>query len=186
MAWWQAPNPDVVVAPGGEFPPGSVRAQRFVDRELVQPGQNGRLLWGRLAEVLATVGDVRPLSLYETSADDVTAIVGPSVHAYFRREGDVLVESVDPDGWRRFSFHPQARVLTRVVMSLATLAPFAPHRLMACTLVDGRGGVLISDGHNLLLGDLPEDRGPVRAAVRLSPEDVQLLLLARLRVRQVA
>src|SRR5690606_8079233 len=117
---------------------------------------------------------------------DVTSIVGPSVHAYFRSEGDVLVESVDPEGWRRFTFHPQARVMARVVMGLATIAPTAPDRLMACTLLDGRGGVLVSDGTDLMLGDLPEDRGAVRDAVRLSPEDVQLLLLARLRVPQVA
>ncbi|GAA3539243.1 hypothetical protein AFL01nite_28900 [Aeromicrobium flavum] len=184
MAWWQASQPEVVVAPSGDLLPGSVRARRFVDRELVQPGPNGRLLWSRLAEVLATVGDVRPLSLYETTADDVTSIVGPSVHCYFR-DGDVLVESVDPEGWRRFTFHPEALVLARLVMGLATIVPPAG-RLMACTLADGRDGVLLADGENLLLGDLPVDRGAVRDVVRLSPEDVQLLLLARLRLPQVA
>lgn len=186
MAWWQASNPVVVVSPDGQGMPRSVRDRRFVDRELVQPGPDGRLLWGHLADVLAAVGDLIPLSLYETTAEDITAMVGPSVHCYFQGDDQVLVESVDPDGERRFTFHSEARVLARLVMGLATIVPSAPDRMIACTLADGRDGVLLCDGVNLLLGDLPADRGPVRSAVSLSPEDIQLLLLARVRMPQVA
>ncbi len=185
-SWWQASSPDVVAAPGVEFIPGSVRDPRFLDREQVLPGPGGRLLWGRLAEVLAALGDITPISLYETTADDITAISGPSVHCYFRRDAEALVESVDPDGWRRFTFVPEALVVSRLVMAIATITPSAPSHLVACTLADGRDGVLLSDGMDVLLGDLPVDRGSVRAAVRLSPEDVQLLLLARVRIPAVA
>lgn len=185
-SWWQASNPVVVAAPGDEFVPGSVHDPRFLDRELVQPGPSGRLLWGRLAEVLATIGDITPISLYETTAEDITAISGPSVHCYFRREGHVLVESVDPEGWRRFTFVPETLVVARLVMAIATITPSGPNQLVACTLADGRDSVLLSDGMSVLLGDLPADRGPVRSAVSLSPEDVQLLMLARVRVPAVA
>lgn len=181
-SWWQASRPEVIAGPGDEFHPGSVRDRRFLDRERVLPGPGGRLLWGRLAEVLAAVGDITPLSLFETTPADVTAIAGPSVHCYFRRGADAVVESVDPHGWRRFSFVPERRVLTRLVMGLATIRPSEPGRVIACTLADDRDGVLLSAGTSLLLGDLPEDRGPIRAAVHLSPEDIHLLLLARVRI----
>ena len=52
--------------------------------------------------------------------------------------------------------------------------------------MDGRGSVLVSDGMDVLLGDLPEDRGAVQNAVRLVPEDVQVLLRSRLRELAVA
>lgn len=185
-SWWQASRPEVVAEPGNEFLPGSVRDRRFLDRERVVPGPGGRLMWGRLAEVLAALGDITPLSLYETTPADITAIAGPSVHCYFRRGADAVVESVDPRGWRRFSFVPERRVLARLVMGLATIRPSEPDHVIACTLADNRDGVLLAAGSSVLLGDLPEDRGPIRAAVRLSPEDIQLLLLARVRIPAVA
>jgi len=181
-AWWQAANPDVVVAPGDRFVPGTVRDPRFLDRELVQPGPGRRLRWDRVADVLGAVGDVSPLSLYETTAADVTAIAGPSVHCYSRPDGEMVVESVDPHGWRRFTFHPEAWVLARLVMGLATITPTEPGRLVACALGDPTESVLLTDGTAILLGDLPADPGPVRRAVHLSPEDIHVLLFARVRV----
>lgn len=185
-SWWQSSNPDVVVAPAGEFVPGSVRDPRFLDRALVEPGPGRRLPWDRLADVLGAIGDSTPLSLYETTPDDITAIAGPSVHCYSRGDGEMVVESVDPLGWRRFTFHPEAWVLARLVIGLATITPTEPGRLVACALGDETGSVLLIDGSSIVLGDLPEGRGPVRRAVHLSPEDIQLLLLARVRIPAVA
>ena len=180
-SWWMASNPDVVAVPAGEFVPGSVRDRRFLDREQVLPGPSGRLRPARLAEVLAALGDIDPLSLYETTSEDVTTLCGPSVHCYFREDDDVVVESIAPDGWRRFSFVPERYVVARLILGLATIRPSEPGRLVACTLADGRDSLLVSDGVDVLLGDLPQDRGPVQNAVRLAPEDVQVLLRSRLR-----
>ncbi|MCD9154514.1 hypothetical protein [Aeromicrobium duanguangcaii] len=184
-SWWRASNPELVVAPTGAPMIGSVHDRRFVDRELVQPGPSGRLLRKNVAEVLAAVGDVDPMSLYETRVDDVTVIDGPSVHCYFRSEGDVVVESVDPDGWRRFTFVTEPRVMARLVIDFAAIVPGGPGRLVACALAEG-SAVLLSDGTNVVLGDLPESHGPAHHTVRLEPEDLQLLLLARLRTPALA
>jgi len=181
-----ASNPDVVAIPESEFVPGSVRDARFLDRDQVLPGPSGRLMWGRLAEVLGALGDITPLSLYETTADDITEMVGPSVHCYFRPGKDVVVESVAPNGWRRFTFVPEQLVVTRLILGIATIRPSAPGHVVACTLADEHDGVLVSDANDVLLGDLPAGRGSIRRAMRLSPEDVRLLLMARLRVPVVA
>lgn len=181
-SWWMASNPEVVAVPTGEFEPGSVHDRRLLGSEQLLPGPSGRLLWSRVAEVLVVLGDVEPLSLYETTRDDITALAGPSVHCHRRAGADAVVESVDPHGWRRFTFVPEQLVVTRLLLGLATIRPSVPGRVVACTLADGRGGVLVSDGVDVLLGDLPDEPGPIRAAVPLGPEDVHLLMMARLQV----
>ena len=185
-SWWMASSPDVVATPAGEFAPGSVRDRRFLDREQVLPGPGGRLLWDRLADVLAALGDVTPLSLYETTAEDITTLAGPAVHCYFRGDEEVLVESVAPDGMRRFSFVPERLVVARLVIGLATIRPLHAGQVIGCTLADDRDSVLLSDGVDVLLGDLPQDRGAIRNAIRLEHEDVQVLLRSRLRETAVA
>lgn len=183
QTWWHTATPDVLVAPDDDLGPRSVRAGRFVDRERVQPGDDrGRPMWARLPDVLATVADVTPLSLYETSADDVTLMRGPTMHWYASTGPETLVETVDDLGWRRFAFVPPARAAAALIGSIATGSPGTAGRWLACTLADRRGGVVLSDGVNLVLGDLPLASGPIREPMSLATEDVSLLLLARLRV----
>jgi len=186
QTWWHTATPDVLVAPDGDLGPRSVRSGRFVDRERVQPGEGGRPMWARLADVLATVADVVPLSLYETSADDITAMHGASMHWYATAGHETLVETVDALGWRRFAFVPPPRAAAALIGSIATGNPGADGRWLACTLADQRGSVVLSDGVDLVLGDLPAHTGPVLAPMRLASEDVSLLLLARLRVPALA
>ncbi|MFH7322918.1 hypothetical protein [Aeromicrobium sp. JJY06] len=182
QSWWHTANPDILVAPDGELGPRSVRASRFVDRERVQPGPSGRTLWPRLADVLATVADVTPLSLYETSAEDITLMHGRTMHWYATAGSETLVETVDECGWRRFAFVPPARAAAALIGSIATGSPDADGRWLACALADPRGSVVLSDGDSLLLGDLPPAAGPILAPMHLASEDVSMLLLARLRV----
>ena len=182
QTWWHTATPDVLVAPDEDLGPRSVRTARFVDRERVQPGEGGRALWARLPDVLATVADVTPLSLYETSADDITLMHGATMHWYATAGSKTLVETVDALGWRRFAFVPPARAAAALIGSIATGSPGTPGRWLACTLADRRGGVVLSDGVSLVLGDLPAGTGPILEPMNLATEDVSLLLLARLRV----
>lgn len=184
-SWWPTSAPEVIVAPEDSFGPASVRALRFVSRDLVQP-RKGRQLWGRLADVLATVADVTPLSLYETTAEDVTVMHGESVHCYFLGDGQALVETVDAEGWRRFEFASEDAVIERLIAAIAIARPAVPGHWLACTLADSRDGVILSDGSHVVLGDLPTGQGPLVAPMRLSAEDVELLLLARLRIPAIA
>ena len=183
--WWHTATPEVLVAPDGDPGPRSVRTSRFVDRERVQPGEGGRRLWARLADVLATVADVHPLSLYETSADDITLMHGASMHWYATAGSETLVETVDALGWRRFAFVPPARAAATLIGSFATGSPGTTGRWLACTLADRRGSVVLSDGIDLVLGDLPPGSGPIREPMSLATEDISMLLLARLRVPAV-
>ncbi len=143
------------------------------------------MMWGRLADVLATVADIAPLSLYETTADDVTAIRGEAVHCYFLGDGEALVETVDADGWRSFVFAPENEVADRLIETLTSGRRTANDRWLAGTLADRRDGVILTDGTHRLLGDLPE-AGPIRVPISVEAEDIRLLLLARLRVPVVA
>ncbi len=181
-SWWPITQPEVVVGPGPDLlGPVSVQAPRFVDRDLVAANAQGRTMWPELADVLAIVADLTPLSVYETTPDDITAVTGAAVHCYFFGWGEALIEIVRRDGTCEFAFASILEAADRLIGAVTSPVDLPAGRVLACTLADRRGGVVVCRPAGLLVGDLPAHSGPVQHAMSLAAEDVRILLLARLR-----